>query len=138
MTPAPSGERNSTVLVVDDEPGPREALRMVLKPHFRVLTASGGEEAVEILRRERIDVLTLDLRMPKLDGVRTLERIREVSADVEVVVVTGFGDRESVMDTIYLGAFSYINKPFHMSDILETIRQACERRRSSFVVHPRD
>ena len=118
-----------TVLIVDDETGPREALRLVLKPYFRVFTADGGTAALEILAREDVDAVTLDLRMPGLDGVRTLEQIREVAPDLEVVIVTGYGDKESVMDTIYLGAFSYINKPFHASDVLETIRRACEHRR---------
>lgn len=118
-----------TVLVIDDETGPREALRMVLKPHFRVLTAAGCEEALTILSREKVDVITLDLRMPGLDGVATLELIREIAPDVGVVVITGFGSRETLMDTVYLGAFSYMNKPFHVSDVLDTVRQAFESSR---------
>ena len=118
-----------TVLVVDDETGPRESLRLVLRPHCRVLTAGGGEEALQILARESVDIVTLDLRMPELDGVRTLERIRQIDPDVEVIIVTGFGSKESVIDAFYLGAFSYINKPFHVTDILETIRQAHQNRR---------
>ncbi|MGH7860299.1 MAG: response regulator [Candidatus Binatia bacterium] len=124
--------RNSgppTVLVIDDETGPREALRMVLKPHFRVLTANCGEEALATLRHEKVDVITLDLRMPGFDGVTTLELIREIAPEIGVVVITGFGSRETLMDTVYLGAFSYMNKPFHVSDVLETVREALERSR---------
>jgi DNA-binding NtrC family response regulator len=129
-----ASRRLPTVLVVDDETGPRESLRLVLRPHCRVLTADGGKDALRILAREAVDVVTLDLRMPELDGVRTLERIREIAPDVEVIIVTGFGSRESVIDTLYLGAYSYINKPFHVTDILETIRQAYRNRRRNEIL----
>ena len=125
----PSSPFVPTVLVIDDEDGPREALRLVLKPHCRVLAATGGEEALDILAREKVDVITLDLRMPGLDGVATLERIREIDPEVAVVIVTGFGSKETVTETIFLGAFSYLNKPFHATDLLDTIRQALTNRR---------
>ncbi|MGH7899156.1 MAG: response regulator [Candidatus Binatia bacterium] len=114
-----------TVLVVDDEEGPREALRMVLAQQFRVLTAASGEQALAIVARDPVDVVTLDLRMPGLDGVATLELMRQIAPDLGVVVITGYGSRETVMDTVYLGAFSYMNKPFHVTDVLDTVRRAC-------------
>jgi DNA-binding NtrC family response regulator len=132
MTTEQPFDGTCTVLIVDDEVGPRESLRMVLSPDFRVLSASGGEEALAILRRERVDVVTLDLRMPGLDGTETLKKIREIDPDVNVVILTAFGSKETVMDTIYLGAFSYINKPFHAGEIRETIQQACELRRKAY------
>jgi DNA-binding NtrC family response regulator len=119
-----------TVLVVDDETGPREALRLVLGREYRVLTASGGDQALAILRNEPVDVVTLDLRMPGLDGVATLERIREISTEVEVVIITAFGSNESVGETLYLGAFSYLNKPFPAGQVRDTVRQAVDSRRA--------
>jgi DNA-binding response OmpR family regulator len=65
-----SSRRTHTVLVVDDEAGIRESLRLILEPHYRVLTADTGEAALGILERERISVMTLDLRMPGWDGQR--------------------------------------------------------------------
>jgi DNA-binding NtrC family response regulator len=122
------GRGEATVLVIDDEEGPREALSLVLKARFRVVRATTGEEALEILRREAVDVVTLDLRMPGLDGVATLERIRTFAPDLPVVVVTGYGSKETLADTLFLGVFSYLNKPFHASELLETVRSALESR----------
>lgn len=128
----PEPRKKCTVLVVDDETGPRESIRRVLAPYYNVLAASGGEEALEILSREEIDVVTLDLRMPGLDGTATLEQIRAMERAVEVIIVTAYGSSETVMDTIYLGAFSFLNKPFAVGEILQTVREACEVGRRDF------
>jgi PleD family two-component response regulator len=83
-----SSRRTHTVLVVDDEAGIRESLRLILEPHYRVLTADTGEAALGILERERISVMTLDLRMPGWDGLETPLRVREIEAALEVIIVS--------------------------------------------------
>jgi CheY-like chemotaxis protein len=70
-------ERRATVLVVDDERGPRESLRMILAPTYRVLRARSGSEALECLRGESVDVLTLDLKMPGMGGEEVMRTVRE-------------------------------------------------------------
>ncbi|MGH7820406.1 MAG: response regulator [Candidatus Binatia bacterium] len=117
------------MLIVDDERGPREALQLILKPYFRVFTADGGERAMEVIRNEPVDVVTLDLKMTPLSGPETLAQIREVDPDIEVVVVTGYGSFESAIDVLRLRAFDYISKPFESSRILDVVRKAAEARR---------
>jgi DNA-binding NtrC family response regulator len=116
-----------TVLVVDDERGARDALRMILEPHFRVLTADTGELALETLKREPISVMTLDLRMPGLSGPETLLKIREINSDLEVVIVTAYASYGETMRALRLRAFDLVAKPFESGAVLKTIRRAAER-----------
>src|SRR5439155_8993123 len=75
------------LLIVDDERGVRESLRAILQGECEVLTASSGDEALAIVGREPVDVLTLDLKMPGLGGIGVLERIKEIDPDIEVLII---------------------------------------------------
>jgi DNA-binding NtrC family response regulator len=118
------------VLVVDDERGPRESLRLILQPHFAVYCAEAGEEALSLFRRHWIDVVTLDLKMPGMSGVRVMSRMKELDPDVEVVIVTGYGSLDSALEVLRLRAFDYVSKPFTPSAILDVARRATESRRA--------
>jgi two-component system nitrogen regulation response regulator NtrX len=118
--------------VVDDEPAVRDALRLILEPHFRVLTADRGEAALEILEHERVSVMTLDLRMPGWGGPETLLKIRELDSDLEVVIISGYASYSETMRALRLRAFDLVAKPFDSARVLDTVRRAalrCERRR---------
>jgi DNA-binding NtrC family response regulator len=119
----------STVLVVDDERGPRLALQLILQREFRVLTAQSGEEALEILKSESVDAITLDLKMPGLAGQNTLSLIRGVDPDLPVIIITGYGSYESAVKALKLRAFDYIAKPFDSKKILNVVESAVEDRR---------
>ena len=120
----------SRILVVDDEPGPRESLRMLLKDEYRVDTTARGSEALGLLREVGYDVVLLDLTMPQdLSGTESLRAIREASIDVEALVVTGQGSLESAIDCLRLGARDYIVKPFHGPAVLAAVRAALVARR---------
>lgn len=120
----------ASVLVVDDERGPREALQIILGPHFQVFAVESGEEALEIVQSRRIDVATLDLKMPGLSGPETLRRLREIDPSLEVVIVTGYGSFENALEVLRLRAFDYVSKPFQPGRILEAVRQAAASRRA--------
>ena len=117
-----------TVLVVDDENGPREAFRLVLEDHFNVLTAESGSAALDVLRENRVDVVTLDLMMPSLSGVETLKRIRELDPDVEVVIVSAMPQRDVTSQCVQLRAFEILAKPFSRVEILSAAKRASARR----------
>jgi putative two-component system response regulator len=117
-----------TVLVVDDESGPREAFRLVLEDQFNVLTADGGHAALKTLSENEVDVITLDLMMPTLSGVETLRRIRQVDSDVEVVVVSAMPASDLVSECTELRAFDILAKPFSRSEILSATDRAARRR----------
>ena len=78
-----------TILVVDDEAGPRESLRMILKPRYEVHTASDGQEALRLINNKDVDVVTLDLNMPGLSGIEVLKEIRKLKPNTEVIIITG-------------------------------------------------
>jgi FixJ family two-component response regulator len=118
-----------TVLVVDDERGPRLALELILQRDYRVLTAESGEEALDVLRAGPVDAVTLDLKMPGLAGHNTLSIIRGIDPDLPVIVITGYGSYESALKALRLRAFDFISKPFESKQILVAIEQAMEERR---------
>jgi DNA-binding NtrC family response regulator len=124
------GERRASILVVDDERGPREALRLIFERTYDVIVVDSGERAVEAMRRERIDLVTLDLKMPGMSGVETLAAIREIDPEVDVVVVTGFGSYDTAIEAMRLHAFDFLTKPFDVGRVLSTVARAVERRKS--------
>jgi DNA-binding NtrC family response regulator len=118
-----------TVLVVDDERGPRLALELILQRDYRVLTAESGEEALDVLRAEPVDAVTLDLKMPGLAGHNTLSIMRGIDPDLPVIVITGYGSYESAVKALRLRAFDFISKPFDSKQILLAIEHAMDERR---------
>ena len=118
----------SHVLVVDDELGPRESLKMILNPYYNVLTADRGAQAVEILRQYPIDLVTLDLKMPGFTGINVLEKVKQHDPDIEAIIITGYGSLDTAIEGLRLGAFDYISKPFDVHHILALVRRGLERR----------
>ena len=118
------------ILIIEDEPGPSLALKMILKPYYQVYSAERGEAALEILKTTPIDVVSLDLRMPGLSGMPLLAKIKEHDPDIEVIVITGYGSLETAVESINLKVFSYVAKPFDVLEILETTKRALQKRRN--------
>ncbi|MCX8119111.1 MAG: response regulator [Desulfobacterota bacterium] len=119
----------ANILIVDDEIGPRESLRMILKPHYNIFTAENGLAALQILKQHEIDVVTLDLRMPGMSGIETLKEIRAIDPDVMVIIITGYGTLNSAIEAIRYGVFDYIPKPFNVPEIICIIEKSVQRRR---------
>lgn len=117
------------ILIVDDEIGPRESLRMILKPNYNVYTVESGHAAVQMVQQIEIDVMTLDLKMPGISGIETLKEIRVIDPDVMIIIITGYGTLKSAIEAIRYGVFDYIPKPFNVPEILSMIDKAIQRRR---------
>ena len=117
-----------TILVVDDEAGPRESLRMILKPLYEVHTASNGREALDLMKSKDIDVVTLDLNMPGLSGIDVLKETRKFKPNTEVIVITGYGTLNNAQEAIRFGAGDFISKPFNVADIISIVSKSFERR----------
>ncbi len=126
---ADSSVPQSNVLIVEDEQGPREALKLVLSPYFNLYTVDRAEVAEQILATHPIDLVTLDLKLPDQPGTDLLAKIRENGHDVDVVIITGYGTLQSAIDAIRHGVAAYILKPFNVSELLEIIKKALERRK---------
>src|SRR3970282_295824 len=100
------------ILVVDDEKSMRDLLSITLeKDAYDVLTAAGGEPAIEALHRESVDAVITDLRMPKVDGLQVLRVAKEISPDTAVIVITAVASTETAVEAMKLGAYDYITKP---------------------------
>jgi two-component system, NtrC family, nitrogen regulation response regulator NtrX len=115
------------ILVVDDEKSIRNTLKEILEyEKFEVDEAAEGQEALEKARNNRYDVILLDIKMPRMDGIEVLEQLMKFS-DAPVVMISGHGTVETVVEAIKKGAYDYITKPLDLNRLLVTIRNAQER-----------
>ena len=117
------------VLLVDDEPVFVDTMSKVLKARgYGIGAAAGGVEALEELRFNRYDVVVLDLRMPGMDGIETLERIRKHDPLLPVILLSGHADMSKAVEAMQHGAVDYMLKPAPVDKLCERIRSAIEHR----------
>ncbi|MEJ2313885.1 MAG: sigma-54 dependent transcriptional regulator [Nitrospirota bacterium] len=120
----------SRILVVDDEKDICKALQfLLLGEGYEVKTAHSGEAALEILKKERFDVVLTDLKMEKVDGMAVLEEAKRLSPDTAVIIMTAYASVESAVEAMKKGAADYIVKPFINEEIRLTLRRTLEQRR---------
>ncbi|MBI4637115.1 MAG: response regulator [Candidatus Rokubacteria bacterium] len=130
MTTAAPPILQSRILVVDDELGPRESLRMLLKPSYQVRTAESGRVALDELPKFRPDLVIMDIKMPEMDGLEVLRRIKRIEPSIEVVMITAYASLETVKLALTHGAFEYLIKPFSRQDLEDVVRRALLRRQA--------
>jgi len=118
------------VLVVDDELGPRESLRMLLKPSYAIQTAENGRTALDLLRRFQPDVVIMDIKMPEMDGLELLRHVKRADPSIEVVMITAYASLETVRHALTHGAFEYLIKPFSRQDLEDVVHRALVRRQA--------
>ena len=118
-----------SILVVDDEPGVRSSISGVLRDEgFDVDTADSGEECLEKANGASYDVIVLDIWLPGLDGLTTLQRLRERQIDSQVVIISGHGNIESAVRAIKMGAYDFIEKPLSLEKTVLVVRNALRQR----------
>jgi signal transduction histidine kinase len=127
-------DQQPTLLVVDDEEGPRQAIRMVFKEEYQVLMAGNGPEAVALARSHPIDAAVLDIRMSGMSGIDVLNALKEIDPATEVVMLTAYETLETARQALRLGACDYLNKPFDISTLRQAVRTAMERRSLSLQI----
>lgn len=118
-----------TILIVEDEAGPREALKIILRPFYNLYSVDNSEVAMQVLREQKIDLVTLDLKLPGRQGTELLQEIKSEQEDVEVIIITGYGSLKTAMDGIRYGAAAYLLKPFNVTELIEVINQTLEKKR---------
>ena len=122
-------DKRATILVVDDENGVRQSFNMVLKDDYHVLLASNGEEAMEIFKKNRIDLILQDIRLPDTDGISLLKKLKEIEPNTEIIMVTAVKQIQTAVKAIKIGAYEYVIKPFVVDDVLSIIGRALEKGR---------
>ncbi|HHA19925.1 MAG TPA: sigma-54-dependent Fis family transcriptional regulator, partial [Methylophaga sp.] len=116
---------NQSILVVDDEAKMRRLLEIMLTQlDYVVYQAADGQEALDFLSNQAVDLVITDLRMPKIDGIELLRQLRERDNDVSVIVVTAYGTVETAVDTMKYGACDYIVRPFELEAVEAAVKRA--------------
>lgn len=126
---APDVSHKPSLLIVDDEFGPREALKVILRPFFTIYSAGTGATALQLLKEQQIDLVTLDLKLPDRQGTDLLREIKRDQENVEVIIITGYGSLKSAMDGIRYGASGYLQKPFNVTELVELTNHCLEKKR---------
>ena len=117
------------VLIADDETGVREAFRMILKDKYNLFLYDNGEEALNCARNHRIDVALVDIKMPKMDGLELLKKIKTIDHDIQVIMVTGYATLDTAIEAMRFGAFDYIKKPFDKDELEKLVEKGIDRKR---------
>jgi signal transduction histidine kinase len=120
--------RKPTLLVCDDEDGPRMSLRVVFKDDYNMLLASDGRTAIELAQQNKIDVAVLDIRMGGMSGIEVLERLKYIDPHTEVLMMTAFETADTMRQALRLRACDYINKPFDIATMRTAVANALQRR----------
>ena len=120
-------DKLSTVLVVDDELGIRQSFKMVLKDYFHVLLAEDGGTAIDILTKNTVDLVLLDILLPDINGLDLLQKLKAIDPNTEVIMVTAVKEIHTAVRAIKLGAYEYIIKPFLVEDVINIINRALEK-----------
>ncbi|HEX7470253.1 MAG TPA: hybrid sensor histidine kinase/response regulator [Verrucomicrobiae bacterium] len=127
--------RRGKLLVVDDEEGPRQSLKVIFKDDYEILMAGDGATAIEIAQKNRIDVAVLDIRMFGMSGIEVLERLKYVDPAIEVVMMTAFETTDTMRQALRLRAADYINKPFDIAAMRAAVAAAMQRRTLESEIH---
>ena len=125
----PADAAKPTILIVEDELGPRNALQVILRPFYNLRTVDSGNAAMQALKEAPVDLITLDMKLPDQHGLDVLQQIKTDHQDVAVIVITGYGSLQSAMDAIRYGASHYLLKPFNVTELLAIINQTLEKKR---------
>lgn len=118
----------ATILLIDDEASIRRTLKEILEfEKYQVLEAPDGYVAIEIFKKSPIDVVLLDIKMPKMDGLEVLDFLQEINPEIPIIMISGHGTIDTAVEAVKKGAFDYISKPPDLNRLLITLRNAQER-----------
>ncbi|MBI4327563.1 MAG: response regulator [Chloroflexi bacterium] len=125
---SPDQNRKRVLLIVDDEEGPRQSIRIVFKEEYQILMANDGLQAMEHARNQTVDAAVLDIRMFGLSGIDLLKRLKEIDPAIEVVMLTAYETLETARQALRLGACDYLTKPFDIATLRNAVSTAMQRR----------
>jgi two-component system nitrogen regulation response regulator NtrX len=121
----------ANILLIEDESAIRRVLGKILSEenkNYNVSEAADGLEGIELIRDNDYDLVLCDIKMPKMDGVEVLEAMKKIKPEIPIVMISGHGDLDTAVNTMRLGAFDYISKPPDLNRLLNTVRNALDRK----------
>ena len=121
----------SNILIIEDEAAIRRVLRKIISEEnetYEVDEAVDGLRGVEMILEKEYDLVLCDIKMPKMDGVEVLERVKKVKPEIPIIMISGHGDLDTAVNTMRLGAFDYISKPPDLNRLLNTVRNALDQK----------
>ncbi len=119
------------ILVVDDEEGARDLFNTILTDEgYEVSLANGGEEALGLFKRSVFNLVITDIKMPVMDGLQLLQEIRKMGSKTDVIMVTAYGEVESYLKAMSLGAAEYINKPIRIKELKQIVHKVLTEQRA--------
>jgi two-component system, NtrC family, nitrogen regulation response regulator NtrX len=122
----------SKILIIEDEPAIRRVLTKILSEENATYVVEGAEDGIEgfeKIKNNDYDLVLCDIKMPKMDGVEVLEAVKKIKPEIPMVMISGHGDMETAIQTMRLGAFDYISKPPDLNRLLNTVRNALDRKK---------
>ena len=128
ITKQGGNEMQKRILVVDDDSMNLVRTKMILGKYYEVLFAESGIEALDKLKKEKVDLVLLDIEMPKMNGIETFEHMKEFASDIPVIFLTASGQETDVVSAIKLGAVNYLKKPFQPHELMKRVAQEFERK----------
>lgn len=129
-----SGRARRTLLIVDDEQGPRESLRFIFHQDYRVLLAKSGAEAIKLAREESVAAAVLDIRMAEMSGIELLHHLKRINPSTEVVMLTAYETLGTATEALRLGACDYLSKPFDLPTMRAAVHKAMQRHEVSLQI----
>ena len=117
----------SRILIVDDEAHVHYSFRRILGREMEVLSATNGQEALELVRTRSPDLVIMDVRMPGQDGIDALTRIKELDPELPVIIMTAYGTMQTAVEAMKFGAFEYILKPFAVDELTQRVAEVLNR-----------
>jgi two-component system sensor histidine kinase/response regulator len=132
---APAPKCRGTLLIVDDEDGPRQSLRVIFKDEYNLLMAEDGPTAIKLAQENEIDVAVLDIRMAGMSGIEVLERLKYVKPDIEAIMMTAYETTDTIRQALRLRACDYINKPFDLATMRSAVSKAMQGSTLKSAIH---
>ncbi|WP_298370337.1 sigma-54 dependent transcriptional regulator [uncultured Lutibacter sp.] len=121
----------SKILIIEDEAAIRRVLKKIISEEnddYQVEEAEDGLMGIEMISKSDFDLVLCDIKMPKMDGVEVLEKVKKIKPEIPMVMISGHGDLDTAVNTMRLGAFDYISKPPDLNRLLNTVRNALDRK----------
>jgi len=117
-----------SILICDDEEGIRESLKLILEKDYDLVFAADGNEALNVIKKNPVDIVIMDIKMPRMDGIETMRKLKNIKPDAKILVTSGYKSVETAQEAVAAGASDYIVKPFERSDITKAIKKLADQK----------